>query len=509
MLAEGSRSRQSSGWGCSASRGSDSRGSDPLLYRGGLLACGLATAVVIAAAVHPERGPVHHVLSWRVLCWLGLISYGLYLWHWPLFVFLDSSRVHLTGWPLFAVQIAVTLVVSIACYRWIEQPIRRGTVRLPVVKVAVPAVAVLLVAVILWSTADTPDSFAAPSAPKHGGVMLVGNSTANTLAQGLVAEGVKFANRTVLGCSLLPGAVVDLWAAGIQKAISCGPFRLWTRQQAPEYVILVTGTFETMDVRPPGSKSTFKPGTAAFAAYYRTGLQKAIRELSSTGAVVIITTVPCISALYFTERFKEQTAMNPDRLRIENKLLLQVASRPVNHGRVVVADLNHFLCPRGTYQASLGTVEKVRYDGEHLSSDGANLVTTWLIHQVPQLRRAGKKTNLDVGDRIAGRLNAAGWPCSRGLPFPSGQPENDPLAVYSCLNGGLSFQIAKSRAALRMLLAAERSSACEIARSGGEQTTQVAHGDLWIVRANPSLTLQVAATLRAAGEKVAPTHWVC
>ena len=141
-------------------------GSSPLLYRGGLLACGLATAVVIAAAVHPDRGPVHHLLSWRVLCWLGLISYGLYLWHWPLFVLLDSSRVHLTGWPLFAVQIAVTLVVSIACYRWIERPIRRGALRLSVVKVAVPAVAVLLIIVILWSTAGGPDSFAAPPAPQ-------------------------------------------------------------------------------------------------------------------------------------------------------------------------------------------------------------------------------------------------------------------------------------------------------------------------------------------------------
>ena len=147
----------------------------------------------------------------------------------------------------------------------------------------------------------------------------------------------------MVGCSLLPGALAD-----DSQAIGCGSFDVWTRDQAPEYVILMTGTYETMDIRPRDLKTTLKPGTAAFAAYYRTQLEQAIRALGSTGAVVIITTVPCLYVPYFPEALREQTVMNPDRLRIENQLLLEVATRPEYRGRVIVADLNHFLCPRGS-----------------------------------------------------------------------------------------------------------------------------------------------------------------
>src|SRR5262245_16195445 len=54
---------------------------DPLLYRGGFAAVGLATAAVIAVAVHPRARLTPGLLGWRPLRWLGLRSYGIYLWH--------------------------------------------------------------------------------------------------------------------------------------------------------------------------------------------------------------------------------------------------------------------------------------------------------------------------------------------------------------------------------------------------------------------------------------------
>src|ERR1019366_6564662 len=64
-----------------------------------------------------------------VFRYVGKISYGTYLWHFPLFALLDSSRMHLYGLPLLTVRIAVTLVVATASFYLVEEPIRRGRMR--------------------------------------------------------------------------------------------------------------------------------------------------------------------------------------------------------------------------------------------------------------------------------------------------------------------------------------------------------------------------------------------
>src|SRR5205085_12300411 len=76
-------------------------GTSAAIYRGGLFAGALASAAIIAAVTDPRRPVVHRVLELSPLVGLGVISYGVYLWHWPVFVVLDAARLHLTGWPLF------------------------------------------------------------------------------------------------------------------------------------------------------------------------------------------------------------------------------------------------------------------------------------------------------------------------------------------------------------------------------------------------------------------------
>ena len=51
----------------------------------------------------------------------------MYLWHFPLFIYLDHARTGLTGYPLFAVRVAATLVVATGSFYLIERPIRQGT----------------------------------------------------------------------------------------------------------------------------------------------------------------------------------------------------------------------------------------------------------------------------------------------------------------------------------------------------------------------------------------------
>ena len=96
------------------------------LFRGGFLAVALVTVPLIAAASHPA-GAFGAALGTPVLRWLGTRSYGIYLWHWPIFlVTRPDLDIPLRGFWAGAASVAATLVVAEGSYRWIEMPVRRG-----------------------------------------------------------------------------------------------------------------------------------------------------------------------------------------------------------------------------------------------------------------------------------------------------------------------------------------------------------------------------------------------
>ncbi|MFV9672788.1 MAG: acyltransferase family protein [Acidimicrobiia bacterium] len=98
---------------------------DVFLYQGGFLVVSILTAVVIAVTVHPQ-GVLNPVLGNSLFVWIGKRSYGLYLYHWPVFVLMRPEiDVPWSRWPTLVAQVAVTLALTEASYRWIEQPIRR------------------------------------------------------------------------------------------------------------------------------------------------------------------------------------------------------------------------------------------------------------------------------------------------------------------------------------------------------------------------------------------------
>jgi peptidoglycan/LPS O-acetylase OafA/YrhL len=102
-------------------------GADALLFRGGMFMTGIATLAMIAAVTHPSA-LTGKVLGTAVLLWIGTRSYGLYLYHWP--VYQGIRRVAgtpLTFWQ-FVLAIAITLPITEVSYRLIETPIRTGRV---------------------------------------------------------------------------------------------------------------------------------------------------------------------------------------------------------------------------------------------------------------------------------------------------------------------------------------------------------------------------------------------
>jgi len=100
---------------------------DNWMYRGGFLVLALFSALLIAATVHPSARLTPAVFGLRPFLWVGIRSYGIYLWHWPIFmVTRPHADIPLTGIPLLVLRIALTFGAAALSYRYVEEPIRHG-----------------------------------------------------------------------------------------------------------------------------------------------------------------------------------------------------------------------------------------------------------------------------------------------------------------------------------------------------------------------------------------------
>jgi peptidoglycan/LPS O-acetylase OafA/YrhL len=102
----------------------------PFMFQGGLEALSVATALVVAAVATPG-GLLGRALGWTPMRWIGVRSYGIYLWHYPIIVLTAAAGT--VGTPVSAVRavvlVAATVVIAALSWRFIEEPIRRGSYR--------------------------------------------------------------------------------------------------------------------------------------------------------------------------------------------------------------------------------------------------------------------------------------------------------------------------------------------------------------------------------------------
>ncbi len=214
----------------------------PRWFNGGFFVLALGTALVITAAMQPD-GMVRRVLAVGPLVLVGRWSYGIYLYHLPLFVFLDSERTGLDGAALLMLRVAVSLAVAAVSFVLIEQPIRHGRFSgRRLIAVGVLAAVGVVAATTIGFAGPTPQPRskvlrfvlheAALKAPRDATkVLVVGGSRAALL--GFVTKGPYDANGIyglALGtndcgltsgdvrCSAVPGdlaAIVDAFGAEV------------------------------------------------------------------------------------------------------------------------------------------------------------------------------------------------------------------------------------------------------------------------------------------------------
>ena len=93
-------------------------------YQGGLVLLSVATAGTVAAVAYPGS-LVGVILGWKPLRWIGVRSYGIYLWHYPVII-LTSPANSAEDLPRAALQVAASIGIAALSWHFVEEPIRRG-----------------------------------------------------------------------------------------------------------------------------------------------------------------------------------------------------------------------------------------------------------------------------------------------------------------------------------------------------------------------------------------------
>ncbi|HEX7132661.1 MAG TPA: acyltransferase family protein [Iamia sp.] len=420
---------------------------DRWMYRGGFLGLALATAAVIAAVALPRPvGPLSRVLGWAPLVAVGKVSYGLYLWHWPVDVVLTPDRTGLDGdaaWQepaLFALRTAVAVAATVASYRWIEQPVRRDGVaglrlRLPRPVHGRPATAAVLAALAVWllvaGTLRVPETTTAtatglppalataprgvpelpdepvitipeelqqaaattglPPVPEDRPVkvMVAGDSVAWTLsyAQPVVPETVEMSSAALIGCGLvagnaLPGGQIDTSNA------SCGDWPAYWQVKAaeaqPDVAMIQFGAWEVYDHLVDGQ--TVESGTPAMRRLIFEGLDRGIGALLAVvpQARLALVGPPCMNEK--DDRLGGRSSERNDHERVAwvNGVFADYVEDLGD--RATYLDLGELLCPQGHFRPYIDGVE-VRPDGSHYGDGTSTAVWRWLADRVVPFAR--------------------------------------------------------------------------------------------------------------------------
>jgi peptidoglycan/LPS O-acetylase OafA/YrhL len=387
------------------------------LYRGGSLVFSIAVAMVIASAVQPGRSPLRVALSLPVLCWLGRISYGLYLWHWPAIVVLTEDRTGLSGGTLTVARLATTLGAATLSFYLVEQPIRRGALRGWRGRVAVPtgfaAAAVVVVVATVGATAASPleqvqagqklrgqpaptaaGRQAAASAQggasaQPGRILLVGDSVPYTLLPGLQPlgseHGVSVDTALVAGCGVVGGTAtyydgqIPPHAPGCEKLVDDYEQSALDRD-LPDVVIWMS-TWEINDRIVQGERVRF--GNSAWDEMMLDKIDQAARRLTVGGAHLVITTMAPRAPNELVP--PSDTAETSRYVRL-NQLYTQYAR--AHPESVSVVDFAGMLCPGGPpCSRTVDGIEPRPLDGLHFTPKTAGWAADRLLDAVLACRR--------------------------------------------------------------------------------------------------------------------------
>jgi peptidoglycan/LPS O-acetylase OafA/YrhL len=388
-------------------------GYDSFLYSGGFLLVALAAAAVIAHVIAWPSSVLSRLLSLGALTFVGRISYGLYLYHWPLFLVLDHAHTGLDGIDLLLVRLGVTTAVATASYFLIEVPVRTGRFFANLRSLAAVGVVVAVtVAAVVVTTAEptavdaashriVPTSASGPPVR----MILFGDSVAFTMAYALAAGGAQRAAgidldaQAQLGCGILLSQQASshgmVGTPPPYCRIGAPPSEqwpaLWQEQLdrfRPDVTVLLTGRWELTDQMIDGLWMHI--GQPQFDALLRDALEQAVRIGTSTGALMILETSPCFDSGEQDngQPWPEDTST---RLNDFDAALRRVAAE--HPQTVALGDLGSRVCPGGAFESVIDGVQIRSSDGIHVPPTPA--AGQWMAGAIdPEVLRVGRLRQL-------------------------------------------------------------------------------------------------------------------
>lgn len=368
-------------------------GASSLPYRGLLPVAGLAAACVVAGlADHRHPGPLGRLLALPPLVVLGQISYGLYLYHWPIYLWLTPARVGLDGWALDGLRMGLSVALAWVSYVLIEQPVRHGFPAGRPARAMVPGAAAIAVLALLIGTQDAalrpdldslePQIFVS-SIPDAPVLMVAGDSVPLLLAVEMIQQvdelEVSVAGAAGPGCHLLAseGAIRGVEGDVRTDTSDCtedGELRSLTEEYQPDVAMLLFGEFPNEAVELDGRWSM--PCEPLYLDAYRARVEGAIDDLQATGAPVVLVTAPGTSVSWILDRVEPGM---PERVQCMNDLLIDVAR---DRAEVGLVDLATYVCPEPDQCNELVDGVDLRPDGLHFQGPSAAYINRWLIPQV-------------------------------------------------------------------------------------------------------------------------------
>ena len=383
---------------------------DARYYFGGSLLYSVVSAALILSLVVGTRGRglAHRALSLRPIVWLGAVSYGVYLWHWPVTIWLRPDTVNLDGIALFGLRLGATLLIAGASFYLVERPIRRGTlgtIRLrPMIALVAATLCfgVLATGTVLATRGwEPPPAFLSddPVLQVHavddarGTIGVIGDSVALSIYPGMRQAG------EARSLSTVSAAVAGCGVGDALRTEDNGTLQWKTERCAETIPALQTEMIRTYDPdvvfwHSQRDRQDIRIGATnleAPSAGWRQALyddwDRTLERLGAGGATVVL--VPPL----FTQRTDPADCAGPDGLATPEcvdpvmsngalrSIYLEWAETHRDDGLIVIDEAAR-LCPAAPCPAVIDGVN-LRRDHIHFSTDGAALLSNWLLDALP------------------------------------------------------------------------------------------------------------------------------